>query len=458
LNFTAVIFFLVTSALFAQHPEAFSTLAKSFEEDTKAIEAMKQQEYFQEHETLFKEYEERVNHTFEMGFELDDAIDQHHETSELKDNYLKALRELENDQKALELVYVHALNDAIAHNDIKLFIYLMKHPMRPLKNERVRNRALGYYETIRSKHKIMECELLRQEKKFDAYSRKIAFEEQHSYEEHLKVLTASQAKKIRQSGTKSRRNRVLVSRKEIPNGISFYAENFNAYSVTLLLKFKTLQNYIPNKSLPTLIELQAGEKKNILQMVRDNPKLPSRYQSTYSWVMGVTSAQHDKSYLYRVPFKRGTTVRVSQGFNGSASHKGYSRYAVDFAVNTGTPIYAAREGRVVATKSNGNRGGFERSFGQYANFIVIEHSDGTFGKYYHLKQGGVAVRINQRVKQGELIGYSGNTGYSSGPHLHFSVSKVASKDRLRPVTVPFKFQTASGVITAPKRGDRYTVP
>lgn len=451
------LFFLVTTALFAQHPEAFSTLAKSFEEDTKAIESMRDELYFSEHETLFSEYEKRVNETFEVGFDLDDAIHNGEDTSKLKERYLKALRELKDDQDALDLIYVQALNDAIKVDDIRLFTYLMQHPMRPLKNERIRNRALQYYEIKRKKIKIMEVELLRQEKMFDAYSRKIAFEEQQSYEEHLKVLTASQAKTIRQKSVKSRRNSVLVSTETRKSAVVFFAENFNAYAVTLTLKFKSLQNYSGNKKLPLYVELMPQERKQIITIQRDDPRLKASYQSTYGWVMGVASAQHDDSYMYLVPFKKGSSVRVSQGFNGAASHKGYSRYAVDFAVSTGTPIYAARSGKIVSTKSTGDRGGFDRSFGKYANFIVIEHSDQTLGKYYHLKKGGVNVAVNQMVKRGDLIGYSGNTGYSSGPHLHFSVSKVDPKYRQRPITVPFKLQTLNGVVTTPKRGDRYEV-
>ncbi len=456
MNFFIVVIFLLSTTIYATHPEAFSTLAKSFEEDTQRIEAYKQEAYFSKHEKFFKEYEERVQQTFDLGFDLDRAIVNSGDTSVLKQKYLSALRKLKNDQSALDRIYVNALNDSIKNDDIKLFSYLIQHPMRPLQNEHIRNRALSYYETKRSSVKIMEAEQLRQEKKFDAYSRQIAYEEQQAYQEHIKVLTAAQANKIRQSGVRQKRNSVLVSTKNIGNAVEFYAENLNAYDVTLTLKLKNLKNFIPSRKLPLYVELHAHAKETIIQLKQENSSLKAYYESTYGWVMGVASAEHDNSYLYGIPFKKGTSVRVSQGFNGTTSHKGYSRYAVDFAVPTGTAVYAARGGKVVSTKSTGNKGGFIKGYGRYANFIVIEHSDKTFGKYYHLKKGGVLVKVGDTINRGNLIGYSGNTGYSSGPHLHFSVSKVDPKYRQRPITLPFKFQsTNNGVITEPRRGDVY---
>jgi murein DD-endopeptidase MepM/ murein hydrolase activator NlpD len=169
-------------------------------------------------------------------------------------------------------------------------------------------------------------------------------------------------------------------------------------------------------------------------------------------VMGRQSARHDASFLYALPFKKGSRVIVSQGFNGTSTHTGRSKHAVDFAASEGTRIYAARGGKVIATEASFNQGGFDRSFGKYANYITIEHTDHTMAKYYHLQQYGVNVKVGQYVSKGQFIGLSGNTGYSSGPHLHFGVYKVDS-DYKTTVTLPFKFETNVGVVDSPEKGN-----
>jgi murein DD-endopeptidase MepM/ murein hydrolase activator NlpD len=86
-------------------------------------------------------------------------------------------------------------------------------------------------------------------------------------------------------------------------------------------------------------------------------------------------------------------------------------------------------------------GGPDRKFENSANYILVRHNDGTLANYAHLSKGGSNVKPGQIVEAGDLIGFSGNTGFTSGPHLHFSVFKTKSgKQRL---SLPVKFQTAS---------------
>src|SRR5690625_5722784 len=66
-------------------------------------------------------------------------------------------------------------------------------------------------------------------------------------------------------------------------------------------------------------------------------------------------------------------------------------------------------------------------FGPRANFVRILHDDGSMALYAHLDYGGVSVRDGQRVKRGQRIGRSGNTGFSTGPHLHFVVQVNRSR-------------------------------
>jgi LysM repeat protein len=86
--------------------------------------------------------------------------------------------------------------------------------------------------------------------------------------------------------------------------------------------------------------------------------------------------------------------------------------AVDLGASVGTPIYAAAAGNVITSKEGGWNGG-------YGSMIVISHSNGTQTLYSHLSKNSVAA--GQKVAKGELIGYMGSTGKSTGSHLHFEV-------------------------------------
>ena len=170
--------------------------------------------------------------------------------------------------------------------------------------------------------------------------------------------------------------------------------------------------------------------------------------------MGNKDAKHDDSYRYRLPYALNETYRVSQGYNGTQTHKGRSKYAIDFAMPEGSAVHAAREGVVVKVKSDSNRGGYDKRFARFGNFVTIAHSDGTMATYYHLKQDGVIVRVGEQVTRGQKIGYSGNTGYSSGPHLHFAVFKAKNSSMMQ--TIPVLFSVFDTDTKELLQGEAYT--
>lgn len=150
---------------------------------------------------------------------------------------------------------------------------------------------------------------------------------------------------------------------------------------------------------------------------------------------------------YDLPFARGMKFKCIQSFNGKFSHNiEASRYAVDFKMPIGTAIHAARSGVVLYTKEDSNEGGNDREkFIDKANKIMILHDDGTIGNYVHLMQNGSEVEPGERVETGQLIGYSGNTGFTTTPHLHFVV-------RVYKDAVKIKFKS---IKQAPKQGRTY---
>ena len=159
------------------------------------------------------------------------------------------------------------------------------------------------------------------------------------------------------------------------------------------------------------------------------------------WTAGRSDARHNDSIRYLYPLQPAARYPVVQGNNGSFSHQGRSRYAVDFAAPVGTPVRAARAGTVIDLQQSHQRGGATADFAKYANYVVILHSDGTTGEYYHLKYQGVNVDIGQPIQAGDLLGYSGNTGFSSLPHLHFAVYKALPHGNYQ--SLPFRFTNAN---------------
>jgi murein DD-endopeptidase MepM/ murein hydrolase activator NlpD len=116
-------------------------------------------------------------------------------------------------------------------------------------------------------------------------------------------------------------------------------------------------------------------------------------------------------------------------------------YAIDFLVPIGTPIYAAESGKVVWVKNDSKVGGRDKKkYWNLGNRIVIKHRNGEYTAYEHLKYKGALVKIGHKVRKGQLIGYSGNTGWSTiGPHLHFEVFNNPSKDESEGVTLMVLF-------------------
>ncbi|WP_197276119.1 M23 family metallopeptidase [Mangrovimonas sp. TPBH4] len=142
----------------------------------------------------------------------------------------------------------------------------------------------------------------------------------------------------------------------------------------------------------------------------------------------------DLNHPYTLPFRKNKAYEVSQGFNGKTSHNHIaSRYAIDFQLNVGEPIYAARSGTVVKVIDwFSKQGGPELK--NAANKILILHKDGTIGNYAHLDYKGSLVREGMYVEAGQKIGISGLTGYTNGPHLHFVVRKE------RDIAIPIQFE------------------
>jgi len=172
--------------------------------------------------------------------------------------------------------------------------------------------------------------------------------------------------------------------------------------------------------------------------------------------LGRIDADHDDGYLYRLPYGDDVSFPIIQGYGAKLSHHGAERYTLDFGMPVGTPVHAARDGVVVLVEDSHDMGCAREECGRFANFVVVLHSDGTTGEYFHLARGSVRVRPGERVARGQWLALSGNTGFSTAPHLHFGVYRTG-RDRTTE-SLAVRFETRSGAITVPRSGGQYLNP
>jgi len=143
---------------------------------------------------------------------------------------------------------------------------------------------------------------------------------------------------------------------------------------------------------------------------------------------------------YNLPYATGETYFVNQGNSSGFGHSGFWRYGYDFTMFIGTEVLAARGGVVVHANDGAVDGDPNNT-----NLITIKHEDDTVALYSHFTQNGVLVNVGDIVRQGDLIGLSGNTGNTGGlPHLHFSVHPCSNLPGLSTVadcpSIPVNFK------------------
>lgn len=232
-------------------------------------------------------------------------------------------------------------------------------------------------------------------------------------------------------------------------------QNNKSYPVTVTLEFPELRNLVSPEALPVTRTLQPNERLEALAFSVPDPSEPGVWNYRYQWTSGDPAAEPDLSYQYRLPYAQGSGFTVIQSYSGNFSHQGDDRYCVDWAMAEGTPVLAARGGLVMNVQGSHDGSGNREEFFDKANYVRVLHSDGTVGVYLHFRKDGVAVEEGQTVEEGSLIGYSGNTGFSSQPHLHFGVYRVVDGARQESLPVMFRTSTEAGLVLSRGRAYRY---
>ncbi|MCY1284174.1 Peptidase family M23 [compost metagenome] len=226
-------------------------------------------------------------------------------------------------------------------------------------------------------------------------------------------------------------NLVKLETKKHAAGETLLVRNDLYAPVEVELRLTQVANAVGAPAQPIRWVLPPRSTIRLATLAPRDAEQPLRYTPKLRYALGDPRLL-PKDYDYPLPW-RGGPFRLTQGANGKYSHftpKG--RYAVDIAMPEGTPIVAARAGVVVRTENSQVGRGNNPS----GNYVRVLHDDGTMGVYLHLQRGSVRVSEGQRIGVGTPLARSGNTGNSTGPHLHFVVQRNVG---LALESIPFDF-------------------
>lgn len=252
-------------------------------------------------------------------------------------------------------------------------------------------------------------------------------------------------------------NQPIVSLRLDGNGSERRAVLTNrlAGSIEVELRLGEVDNITTEPALPLRIVIPAASELVAATLRSADPSRPSSFKLEYQAVPGDPAAQPVDD-VYLLPLDS-SVWRLDQGFGGGFSHtEPGARYAIDLAVDEGTPVLAARAGVVMQVEDDFEGAGLNREkFAARANLVRVQHADGSMGVYAHLQPESVLVVPGARVRVGQRLGASGNTGFSSGPHLHFAV-QVNRGMALE--SVPFELHGPEGRIAIPDETDGTDAP
>ncbi len=259
-----------------------------------------------------------------------------------------------------------------------------------------------------------------------------------------------QAAEVRDLPTGSKPPSVEVTTRLADGEYQFLAHNDYFAPVEVVLALDELTNIgrpSSDQVMRWVVDPQSEMKLIGLPTTGNDPEPVAKYR--YISLHGDPRSRHDPPRAYRAPFSVAGSYKVTQAFPYGITHDtADSRYAVDIAMPVGTDIHAARGGIVFEVASTNFRGGTDPNRdAASANIVRILHDDGTHAVYAHLNWNSIRVKPGDVVERGQYIADSGNTGFSSGPHLHFAVL-VNVGMRIESVPVVFEGPDSSGISPA----------
>lgn len=236
-------------------------------------------------------------------------------------------------------------------------------------------------------------------------------------------------------------------------GFALILTTANCLDLTVTVEVPT-PNTKASRPTPFTAVIRGQQRMELASYEPLDPTKPWDFKYGGKWLYGCPGGSPDGT-VYLLPFAATTQHKLIQGAHGSFSHQDGSGndYANDWVMPEGTLVLAARAGTVVGLRSDSTAHGVGERFKNSANYIIIRHSDGTYGEYLHLQHNAALVKLGEVVQASQPIARSGNTGYTSGPHLHFGVFRIR-EDNTRE-SLPFKVHTDHGVMDTLVEGQYY---
>ena len=230
------------------------------------------------------------------------------------------------------------------------------------------------------------------------------------------------------------------------DGVALIAQNTYYGPVQIAFRLKPIENVSLQTKRSGLTTLPPRSQTELVVVGKSVENIDLRFDSEFQFIPGEPGVQHQPDQPYRLPYALSTSVRVSQAYPVIKTHSDpASQYAIDFVMPIGTDVFAAREGVVIEVASDFFEAGTDYEVdGPRANVVRVLHDDGTMALYVHLNWNTIRVVPGQRVRRGEYLADSGNTGFTTGPHLHFVVQRNEGGAL---VAVPVEFASPTGPIT-----------
>ena len=206
-------------------------------------------------------------------------------------------------------------------------------------------------------------------------------------------------------------------------GNRYLVRNLIAGPIEVDCRLDEATNVTSDPPLPRRLVLAALQERELTQLRSVDLSKSSAASMECGAVVGDPRAKPSDDFNYALPFYPGAEFTLDQGFDGAFSHHdAESRYSLDLGVAEGTPVRAARDGVVMQVEEGFRGKGLDiERYGDRANYVRVLHADGSMALYAHLQPRSTLFRPGDKVHAGVFLGKAGSTGFTTGPHLHFSV-------------------------------------